>query len=63
MKCVYIYIRIIYFYTFFFFDEIIDIMKHDKKASGDKIIFIIPTTKKQVQEIKLTSDEVREMFT
>ena len=37
-------------------------MKKDKKASNDKITFIIPCEKKQVKEIKLTLPEVEMML-
>jgi len=42
--------------------ELIDIMRKDKKASGEKISFIVPSDKKSVKEIKLTPEEVAEMF-
>ena len=35
-------------------EKIIEIMKKDKKATTDRITFIIPSGKKQVKEIKLT---------
>jgi hypothetical protein len=37
-------------------------MKKDKKASGDKILFIVPLDKKKVQEIKLNPSDVLLMF-
>ena len=37
-------------------------MKKDKKASNDKITFIIPCEKKQVKEINLTLPEVEMML-
>lgn len=43
-------------------NKLIDIMRKDKKASKDKISFIIPCDKKQVKEIKLTPIEVGYMF-
>ena len=42
--------------------ELLEFMKKDKKALQDKISFIIPTDKKVVKEIKLSFDEVLEMF-
>ena len=42
--------------------ELLEIMKKDKKASNDKILFIVPCDKKKVKEIKLTFDEVLSMF-
>lgn len=39
-------------------DKLIEIMKKDKKATSDKITFIIPSDKKRVQEIKLTPFDV-----
>ena len=42
--------------------KLIEIMRKDKKASTDKITFIIPYDKKEVKEIKLTTPEVEEMF-
>ncbi len=38
-------------------EKLIEIMKKDKKASQDKITFIIPNDKKQVIEIQLTPEE------
>ena len=43
-------------------EELIEIMKKDKKASGDKILFIVPLDKKKVQEIKLNPSDVLLMF-
>ena len=43
-------------------EKLINIMKKDKKATSDKITFIIPVDKKQVKEIKLTPLEVEYMF-
>lgn len=43
-------------------DKIIEIMKKDKKATTDKITFIIPCEKKKVKEIKLTPEETEKMF-
>ena len=37
-------------------------MRRDKKAADGKITFIIPSDKKRVQELKLTEDEVFQMF-
>lgn len=39
-------------------NKLIEIMKKDKKATSDKITFIIPSDKKQVREIKLTPFDV-----
>lgn len=44
------------------FAKLAEIMKKDKKASTDKISFIIPCGKKQVKEIKFTPKEVLEMI-
>ena len=41
---------------------LIDLMKHDKKATSDKISFIVPVEKRTVKEILLSIDEVKEMF-
>lgn len=43
-------------------ERLVEIMKKDKKASGDKITFIIPCDKKKVEEIKLNPIEVGYMF-
>ena len=43
-------------------EKLVEIMKKDKKATSDKIAFIIPSEKKQVKEIKLAPLEVEEMF-
>lgn len=43
-------------------DILVDLMKKDKKASNDKITFIIPTEKKKVKEIQLTPSEVLEVI-
>lgn len=42
--------------------ELVELMKHDKKAERNKITFIIPNEKKKVKEIKLTPSEILEMF-
>lgn len=42
--------------------KIIEVMKKDKKATSDKITFIIPCDKKNVKEIKLAPLEVEYMF-
>ncbi len=42
--------------------ELIEIMKKDKKAESDKLVFIIPCDKKNVKEIKLLPEEVLPMF-
>ena len=39
-------------------NKLIEIMKKDKKATSDKITFIVPTDKKQVKEVKLTPFDV-----
>lgn len=43
-------------------EKLVEIMKKDKKATRDKITFIIPCEKKQVKEIKLAPAEVEAMF-
>lgn len=43
-------------------EELLNIMKKDKKASKDKISFIVPCDKKEVREIKLTFKETLLMF-
>lgn len=42
--------------------ELIEIMKKDKKATSDKITFLIPCDKKKVKEVKFRPEEVLEMF-
>lgn len=42
--------------------KIVEIMKKDKKAEQDLITFIIPADKKRVKEIKLSPDELLELF-
>ncbi len=42
--------------------ELIEVMKHDKKAEQDNIIFIVPCDKKKVKEIKLSTSETMELF-
>ena len=42
--------------------KLVEIMKKDKKASSDKITFIVPCDKKKVEEIKLNPIEVGYMF-
>ncbi|MBR1776808.1 3-dehydroquinate synthase [bacterium] len=42
--------------------ELVEIMKHDKKASPRKITFIVPSDKKEVHEIKLSPKQVRSML-
>lgn len=39
-------------------EKLIEIMKKDKKASGDKITFIVPCDKKKVCGVKLAPEEV-----
>ena len=43
-------------------EKLIEFIKKDKKASGNKITFIVPCGKKQVKEIKLTPVEAAYMF-
>lgn len=43
-------------------EELIEIMRKDKKALRDKITFIVPCDKKKVKEIKLTPEEVLNIF-
>ena len=43
-------------------EKLVEIMKKDKKATTDKITFIIPCEKKQVKEIKLAPMEVKSMI-
>ena len=43
-------------------DELIYIMKRDKKASQNTINFIVPCDKKQVKEVKLKPFDVVKMF-
>ena len=43
-------------------EGLIDLMKHDKKATSDKISFIVSVEKRTVKEILLSIDEVKEMF-
>lgn len=42
--------------------ELIEIMKKDKKAADNKILFLIPCDKKKVKEVKFRPEEVLEMF-
>lgn len=42
--------------------ELVTLMKSDKKATTDKITFIVPCDKKTVKEIKLTPEEALAMF-
>ena len=42
--------------------ELIEIMKKDKKAISDKIVFLIPCDKKKVKEVKFRPEEILEMF-
>jgi 3-dehydroquinate synthase len=44
-------------------EKLIEIMKKDKKATSDRITFIVPTDKKRVKEIKLTTIDVEKMLT
>lgn len=43
-------------------ENLVDLMKHDKKATSDKISFIVPAEKRTVKETLLSLDEVKEMF-
>ena len=43
-------------------DELISVMKQDKKAAQDKIRFIVPYDRKRVKEVLLSEDEVYEML-
>ena len=43
-------------------EKLIEHMKKDKKATSNKITFIIPTEKKKVKEVNLSIDEVLEML-
>lgn len=42
--------------------QLIEIMKKDKKATSDKILFLIPCDKKKVKEVKFRPEEILEMF-
>lgn len=42
--------------------ELVEIMKNDKKATSEKITFIIPYDKKMVKDVKFRPEEVLEMF-
>lgn len=42
--------------------QLIELMRKDKKATSDKIIFLIPCDKKKVKEVKFRPEEVLEMF-
>ena len=42
--------------------EIVELMKHDKKAEQDKITFIVPCEKKKVREMKILANDVLGMF-
>ena len=39
-------------------EDMLNIIRRDKKASGNEITFIVPSDRKQVTEIKLSYDEV-----
>ena len=43
-------------------EELISIMRKDKKAADGKITFIVPCDKKRVKEVKFTEDDVVKMF-
>lgn len=43
-------------------EDLISIMRRDKKAADGKITFIVPCDKKRVKEVKLTEDDVFKMF-
>ncbi len=42
--------------------DLLEIMKKDKKATKDKILFIVPCDKKKVKEVTLSFEEVLRMF-
>ena len=42
--------------------QMLEIMKKDKKAGKDLITFIVPCEKKEVKEIKLSDEEILQMF-
>lgn len=43
-------------------EKLIEYMKKDKKATSDKITFVVPSEKKKVKIMALTIDEVLKMF-
>ena len=43
-------------------DDMLDLMKKDKKAQQDNIVLIVPCDKKRVKEIKISTDETRDLF-
>lgn len=43
-------------------NDFVEIMKKDKKSTGDKITFVVPCDKKKVKEIKISYDKVLELF-
>ena len=43
-------------------EKLLEIIKKDKKASNNNILFIMPCDKKKVKEIKLSFDDVLSMF-
>jgi 3-dehydroquinate synthase len=43
-------------------EELLELMKKDKKSLHDKIRFIVPCDKKKVKEVQLTPEEVLAMF-
>ena len=43
-------------------DELVELMKKDKKASGDTVTFIVPIEKKKVKEVNLALSEIIEAF-
>ena len=42
--------------------QLIELMRKDKKATSDKITFLVPCDKKKVKEVKFRPEEVLEMF-
>ena len=43
-------------------EKLVEYMKKDKKATSDKITFVVPSEKKKVKIMALTIDEVLKMF-
>ena len=43
-------------------DKLTEIMKHDKKAQSDKILFMLPCGKKSVKAVKFSSEEVKDFL-
>lgn len=42
--------------------QLVEIMKHDKKANANTITFVVPCDKKVVKTVEITLDKVLEMF-